>query len=86
MPIEDLMRIATLGTDMTWDDFENYTFHTVSEDVCYIRRYEIRGGEYILFVGADVPDGPIRTAILVRLSDAVRVDLLTEDNNFIFGH
>ncbi len=84
MPVETLMQIADRGAALTWDDFGGYAFHVVAEDVCYIRRYEVRGGEYVLFVSADVCDDPIRTAIVIRLSDAARADLISEDSAFLF--
>ncbi len=69
MTEEVLQGIIACGKDLAWGDFDGYAYELVMDTNVYIRRYDVRGGNYSLWVSSASEGEEIVSVLLVDMKN-----------------
>jgi hypothetical protein len=79
MTPEQMQTLVAKGGDLTWQDFHDYGFEVKGEDIVYIRRYDVQGGDYYLMVTSESEGTSIISVILVDLNTYEQTEIFAPE-------
>lgn len=79
MTPEQMQTLVAKGGDLTWKDFDGYPYEVKGEDIVYICRYDVQGGEYYLMVTSEEKGTSIISVILVDLNTYEQTEIFAPE-------
>jgi hypothetical protein len=79
MTPQQMQEIIAKGGDLTWQDFDGYSYEVKGQDIVYICRYDVQGGEYYLMVTSEEEGTSIISVILVDLNTYEQTEIFAPE-------
>ena len=79
MTVEQMQAIMAKGENLTWKDLHDYPCEVLGEDIVYVCRYNVEGGDYYLMVTSEAKGTSIISVILVDLNTYEQTEIFAPD-------